>query len=315
MNRMITHAASLFLVAGLLCSAGCDSAPAPAAANTAQFQGNFPMKITCTVGMLGDLVVEIVGDRGEVKTLMGPGTDPHLYSASPGDIATLSESDAVFYVGHHLEGRLADALEKLAVNQLSVAVAERIPESKLLREDGAIDPHLWFDVALWAEVAEEVRDILVTFDPEGAQGYTARTRALTETLQKLDGEVRTDLAKIPESKRILVTAHDAFGYLGRAYDIEVIGVQGLSTESEAAVARINELVESLATREIPAVFVESTISRRNIEALVEGCRARGHTLQIGGELYSDAMGPAGEPAGTYIGMVRSNVRTLVDALR
>ena len=304
-----------FLVLGLtLCLAtGCDAPPSPAPPPS--FSATSPMKGVCTVGMLGDLVTEIVGERGEVKTLMGPGTDPHLYSASPGDIADLSDADAIFYVGHHLEGRMEDALERLGAKRLSVAVGERIPDEKLLREDGAIDPHLWFDVALWAEVAEEVRDVLVNFDPAGTDGYQKRTETLVTTLKNLDEEVRTELAKIPESSRVLVTAHDAFGYLGRAYGIEVIGVQGLSTESEAAVARINELVESLATRKIPAVFVESTISRRNIEALVEGCRARGHSLVIGGELYSDAMGAAGEPAGTYIGMVRTNVKTLVDALR
>ncbi len=294
---------------------GCTAQKPPAPETPKTFAGTIPIEITSTVGMLSDLVLAIAGERGKITTLMGPGTDPHLYKASPGDVATLLESDLILFVGLHLEGRMADAFERLGEDRPSIAVGERIPETELLHADGSVDPHLWFDVRLWSRVAASVREILIEFDPPGAEGYRARATQLIADLGALDAEVRAEIAKIPAEKRVLITAHDAFRYFGRAYGIEVIGVQGLSTESEAAVHRINELVGLIVTRKIPAVFVESTISRKNIEALVEGCRARGHTLQVGGELYSDAMGPAGTASGTYMGMVRHNVATLVNALK
>lgn len=303
------------LLAALVGLPSCTPAESPLSQTPPTFQGTPPIQIASTVGMLSDLVTAIAGERGNVTTLMGPGTDPHLYKASPGDVATLRESDLILFVGHHLEGRMADAFERLGEDQLSIAVVERIPDSELLSADGSIDPHLWFDARRWGLVAAEIRDILVAFDPEGATGYRERATQLIAQLTALDAEVREQIAAIPAEKRVLITAHDAFRYFGNAYGIEVIGVQGLSTESEAAVHRINELVETIVRRKIPAVFVESTISRKNIEALVEGCRSRGHTLSIGGELYSDAMGPAGTPAGTYFGMVRHNVQVLTQALK
>ncbi len=282
----------------------------------ARFAGPPPMRITCTVGMLSDITAQIVGERGTVESLLGPGTDPHLYKASPGDVRKLLDSDLVLYCGHHLEGRMAGALERLDEQRPTLAVCERIPRPRLLRTEGStIDPHLWFDVVLWKDVALIVRDALIAFDPEGATGYRARTDVLVVELLALDREVREQLALIPQERRTIVTAHDAFRYFGMAYGIEVVGIQGLSTESEAAVHRINELVQYIVQRRLPAVFVESTISKRNVLALVEGCKARGHELRIGGELYSDAMGKAGTPDETYMGMVRHNVRTIVEALR
>jgi manganese/zinc/iron transport system substrate-binding protein len=211
---------------------------------------------------------------------------------------------------------MAEVLERLAEQRPAVAVCERIPRSRLIEIEGdSVDPHLWFDVILWTDVALEARDALIAFDPAGEPGYRERAEALVGELLALDREVREQLARIPEGRRAMVTAHDAFRYFGAAYGIEVIGIQGLSTESEAAVHRINELVAAISERQLPSVFVESTISPKNVEALVEGCAARGHTLRIGGELYSDAMGAADEPEGTYIGMVRHNVRTIVEALR
>jgi manganese/zinc/iron transport system substrate-binding protein len=211
---------------------------------------------------------------------------------------------------------MAEALERLDATRPTLAVGERIARARLIAAEGdAVDPHLWFDVIIWKDVALVVRDTLVEFDPDGKDGYLARAEALVAELLALDAEVREQIARIPAERRTMITAHDAFRYFGQAYGLEVVGIQGLSTESEAAVHRINELVDVIVRRGLPAVFVESTISPKNVEALIEGCAARGHTLRIGGELYSDAMGPAGTPEGTYIGMVRHNVRTIVEALR
>ena len=266
--------------------------------------------------MIGDLAREVVGDRGTVTTLMGPGTDPHLYKVSPGDVRTLFESDLILYAGHQLEGRMGEVFERLSDTHFAVAVCELIPEEELLStEEGAIDPHLWFDVNLWKEVAIAIADTLVQFDPAEAEGYRNRAQTLVEQLLDLDREARQQLASVPPKRRVLLTAHDAFRYFGRAYQFEVLGIQGLSTESEAAVARINELVALIVERDLPAVFVESTISNKNVRALLEGCQSKGHTLSIGGELYSDAMGPSDSPEGTYFGMVRHNVRVLSEALR
>ncbi len=301
------------------CSPSEDRAPSHSPTSqdsTKTYDGPGPIQIACTVGMIGDLAREVVGDRGTVTTLMGPGTDPHLYKVSPGDVRTLFESDLILYAGHHLEGRMGEVFERLSDTHFAVAVCELIPEEELLStEEGAIDPHLWFDVNLWKEVAIAIADTLVQFDPAEAEGYRNRAQTLVEQLLDLDREARQQLASVPPKLRVLLTAHDAFRYFGRAYQFEVLGIQGLSTESEAAVARINELVALIVERDLPAVFVESTISNKNVRALLEGCQSKGHTLSIGGELYSDAMGPSDSPEGTYFGMVRHNVRVLSEALR
>jgi len=301
------------------CSPSGDQPPSqsPTTQGSAKtYTGSGPIQIACTVGMIGDLAREIAGERGTVTALMGPGTDPHLYKASPGDVRTLFESDLILYAGHHLEGRMGEVFDRLNDTHLAVAVCELIPEDQLLStEEGEIDPHLWFDVNLWKDVAVTIADTLVQFDPAGAEGYRDRAQTLVERLNDLDREARQQLASVPQKRRVLLTAHDAFRYFGRAYQFEVLGIQGLSTESEAAVARINELVNLIVERELPAVFVESTISSKNVRALVEGCKAKGHTLSIGGELYSDAMGPSDSPEGNYFGMVRHNVRVLSEALQ
>lgn len=297
---------------------GCDSGASPSASAKKTYAGDGPIRVTCTVGMLADIVEQIGGDRLEVTRLMGPGTDPHGYKTSPGDVKKLGSSDLILYCGHHLEGKMGDVLARLERRILTVAVCEQIPDERLLADEenpNAFDPHLWFDVALWRDVARVVTDRLSEFDSEHAASYRMRLDALATKLEQLDTETRTQLASIPEPQRVLVTAHDAFRYLGRAYDLEVVGIQGLSTESEASVQRINELVDFIVTRKIKAVFVESTVPEKNMRSLIEGCGARGHTVSIGGSLYSDAMGADGTPAGTYEGMVRHNVSTLVDALR
>lgn len=275
-----------------------------------------PLRVMATVGMLADLVRQVGGPEVEVTALMGPGTDPHLYKPSPGDARRLLESHLILTCGHHLEGRMGETLEGIE-GQIPVrAVCEMVESERWLRdpEQNAVDPHLWFDVALWARCAEIIGEILAEVDADQAAAYRARARTVHAELLALDGEVRERLATIPPQQRVLITAHDAFRYLERAYGIEVLGVQGLSTDAEAGMQRITELVRLIVERRVRAVFVESTVSDKNIQALVEGCRARGHTLTIGGTLFSDAMGDIGTPEGSYVGMVRHNVRTIVEAL-
>ena len=304
------------LAFAITATTGCgDGGGATASATRIPASASPPYTVTCTVGMLADIVSEIGGDRLAVTSLMGPGTDPHLYPATPSDREQLLRSHAIFYCGHHLEGRMSDVLEKMGSKVPTLAVCEEIPDSQLLTEDNAFDPHLWFDVALWSQCARTVFDQLVAIDPAGKELYTKNIAALETKMAALHTESQSALASVPKERRVLITAHDAFGYLGRAYDVEVIGVQGLSTESEAGVGRVEELVQQIVDRGVPAVFVESTISEKNVRALVEGCRARGHELKIGGELYSDAMGAADTPAGNYFGMVKHNVRTIVEALK
>ena len=211
---------------------------------------------------------------------------------------------------------MTDVLARRASKKPAVAVTEHIDEGLVLEdENGAHDPHLWFDVSLWSRAAGVVRDALAAYDPRHAEEYAASARAYQAELGKLHEWVKEELARIPRERRVLVTAHDAFRYFGRAYDVEVLGIQGISTESEAAVRRINELVDLLTARKVKAVFVESSVPERAVRSLIEGCQARGHEVAVGGELYSDAMGKPGTEAGTYAGMVRHNVRTIVRALR
>lgn len=276
-----------------------------------------PLKAVSTTGMIHDAVTRVAADRVEAKALMGPGVDPHLYKPSPGDVRLLQGADAVFYNGLHLEGRMGDLLVRLASKKTVVAVTDRIEES-LLREPpemaGQHDPHVWFDVSLWSKAVARVRDALIEKDSEGAEAYRTNAARYLAELDDLHAWCRAEITRIPERARVLVTAHDAFGYFGRAYGMEVLAIQGVSTDSEAGLRDIARLVDTLTSRRIPAVFVESSVPRKAIDALVEGCRAKGHEVRIGGELFSDAMGAPGTPEGTYIGMVKHNVNTIVAAL-
>ncbi|HYF95532.1 MAG TPA: zinc ABC transporter substrate-binding protein [Symbiobacteriaceae bacterium] len=274
------------------------------------------LKVTVTTGMIADLVGNVGKDHVEVTALMGSGVDPHLYKASEGDIAKLADAQIIFYNGLHLEGRMGDIFVKMAAQKPTIAVAEGIPKDLLLETAaGTEDPHIWFDVANWIKALDVVRDGLVAKDPAHKADYEANAAAYLTQLQELDSYARTQLASIPKEQRVMVTAHDAFNYFGRAYDVEVMGLQGISTAAEYGLNDVQRLVDLLVQRKIKAVFVESSVPKRSIEALVEGARAKGHTVEIGGELFSDAMGAPGTPEGTYLGMVRHNVDTIVKALK
>lgn len=280
------------------------------------YSGKYPINVVCTTGMVADLVRNVGSDKVKVTQIMGDGVDPHLYKASPGDVNLLNGADTIFYSGLHLEGKMADVFVRMARKKPTFAVTEYIPESRVLdNPEGAFDPHLWFDVSLWRDAVGVVRDALKAYDPKHADEYQSRADAYQAELAKLHDYAKTQLATVPKAQRVLVTAHDAFRYFGRAYDVEVKGIQGISTESEAGVKEVNVLVDFLVEKKIKAVFVESSVSDKNVRALLEGCRAKGHTVVIGGELFSDAMGKDGTPEGTYTGMVRHNVDTIVKALK
>lgn len=274
------------------------------------------LKVTATTGMIADVVKNVGGEHVEVVALMGPGVDPHLYKASEGDISKMQSAKLIFYNGLNLEGKLGDILVKMARTRPTIPVSEEIPQNLILDDgQGHPDPHVWFDVTLWMRATEVVRDGLSEADPKHKTDYEKNAAAYLAKLDELHTWAKAELAKVPAEQRVLVTAHDAFSYFGRAYGVEVLGLQGISTDAEYGIKDVQRLVDVLTQRKIKAVFVESSISDRSIKAVVEGAKAKGHTVAIGGQLYSDAMGAEGTPDGTYIGMVRANVNTIVGALK
>jgi manganese/zinc/iron transport system substrate-binding protein len=281
-------------------------------------QGAKPLNVVATTGMVADLVRSVGGDRVRVSQLMGEGVDPHLYKATRSDIAAMLGADVVFYNGLLLEGKLSDALVRIATAGRPVfAVTELIDESALLHSDeagGHFDPHVWMDPRAWSKAVQVVRDKLASRDPAGADAYRANAVKLESDIAALDAYAERVLSAVPPERRVLVTAHDAFSYFGRRYGFEVQGIQGISTESEAGLKQIENLVNLLVTRNIPAVFVESTIPDRSVRALIAGAKARGRTVTIGGELFSDAMGKPGTYEGGYVGMIDHNVTTIARAL-
>lgn len=275
------------------------------------------LKIAATTGMIADSAKQIGGDLVEIKALMGPGVDPHSYRQTRSDIAGLTKADLVLWHGLYLEAQMEDFMKQLARRQKVVAVAEALPKNVLLSHDGyadKYDPHVWMNPNLWTKVAITIRDAMIEARPEAEATFRANAKTHLDEIAKLAAYNAKILASVPAESRVLLTAHDAFNYFGAAYGIEVLGIQGISTESEAGLNRIKELVDLLVERNIGAVFVESSVSDRNIRALVEGAQARGHDVKIGGELFSDAMGVPGTYEGTYIGMIDHNATTITRAL-
>lgn len=290
---------------------GCAGDAGPSAA------ADRPLRVVTTTGMIADSTARIAGELADVRALMGPGVDPHLYKASQGDVRLLSRADLILYNGLHLEGKMGDILVKMARSRPVVAVSETIPEDQLREPPefaGQYDPHVWFDVRLWSETLGPIVDALVELDPAHAGAFRERAEGYRSELLALDAWVASRVAEVPEARRVLVTAHDAFGYFGRRYSIRVVGLQGISTLAEAGLQDVERVVDLVVRNRIKAIFVESSVPRRSIEAVQVACRERGHEVAIGGQLFSDAMGPAGTPEGTYPGMVRHNVDTIVDAL-
>ncbi|MBY0122669.1 metal ABC transporter solute-binding protein, Zn/Mn family [Bacillus sp. S/N-304-OC-R1] len=274
--------------------------------------------VTTTIGQIADAVKNIGGDKVEVLSLMGAGTDPHLYKATQGDIAKLQKADVIFYNGLHLEGKMLDVLEKMNKEKPTYAIGESIKNNDLRSkadDKTAIDPHIWFDIDIWSTALKEVETGLIQADPNNKDYYKKNANEYFNKLKELNDYATEEMSKIPVEQRVLVTAHDAFGYFGAAYGMEVEGLQGLSTDSEYGLGDVQKIVDLLVTRNIKAVFIESSISERSINAVIEGAKKKGHDVKIGGELFSDAMGEEGTEEGTYIGMYKHNVNTIVNSLK
>ncbi|MGD9785395.1 MAG: metal ABC transporter solute-binding protein, Zn/Mn family [Hyphomicrobiaceae bacterium] len=290
----------------------------PSVAGAAEIRRAEPIPVVATTGMIADVVRTVGGDRVAVRQLMGEGVDPHLFKATRTDIAAILDARATFYNGLLLEGKMTDVLERLRdAGRMIVAVTQTLPDDALVgaeRGRAHADPHVWMDPRVWSRTVAVVRDALIALDPEGAAQFTHSAAAYERQLVSLDAYAERLISAIPQQRRVLVTAHDAFGYLGRRYGLTVEGIQGLSTESEAGLKRIEALVGMLVIRAIPAVFVESTVPDRSVRALIAGAAARGHRVKLGGELFSDAMGAPGTYEGTYIGMIDHNVTVIARAL-
>lgn len=273
--------------------------------------------VVCTTGMIGDVARQIGGDHVAVTNIIGEGIDPHLYRPTRSDLAKLLRADLVFYNGLLLEGRMSSALDKISSKKRVRAVGDAIDHDRLIvpdGQDGHPDPHIWMDVALWKRASELIRDELVRLLPSKAEDFKARCAAYAKELDRLDTYARHAVESVPKQQRLLVTAHDAFHYMGRAYGFDVRGIQGISTESEAGIADVNALVDLLVERNVEAIFVETSVSDKNVRALIEGAAARGHDVSIGGTLFSDAMGAARTYEGTYVGMIDHNVTVIAEAL-
>lgn len=276
------------------------------------------LRVVATVGMAADLVRRVGGERIEVRQLMGSGVDPHLYKATRDDIRELMSSDLIVSVGLLLEGRMEETINRLSERQRVLVLGASIPRELLLVEEsgsgGHPDPHVWMDVSLWSRSVPAIVSSLSEARPEYAAEFGARGAELISELTALHRFGVECLETVPAERRVLVTSHDAFRYFGRAYGVEVLGVQGISTESEAGLLRVNELVDLLVSRGVSAVFSETSVSQKNMQALIEGAAARGCQVVLGGELYSDAMGESGTAAGTYSGMLEHNLVTVTGAL-
>lgn len=276
-----------------------------------------PLKLVATTGMIADAARQVGGEQVEVKALMGPGVDPHAYRQTRSDIVAMTRADLVLWHGLYLEAQMEEFFHDLERKRKVVAVAEGLPKDVLRGHDDyadKFDPHVWMTPALWKLVVTEVQKALTEARPEAAEVFAANAAEHMAELDRLIAYGDDVLAQVPESKRVLLSAHDAFGYFGRDYGFEVLGIQGISTQSEAGLNRIGELVDLLVTRDIKAVFVESSVSDRSVRALIEGAAARRHEVTIGGELFSDAMGADGTYEGTYLGMLDHNMTTISSAL-
>jgi len=310
-ETMLAGALIIILALFLTACGGAESASAASAA------ADDTLYVVTTTGQIGDAAQIIGGEHVTVDSLMGPGVDPHLYTASESDVSKLSEADVILYNGLFLEAQMAKVLEQLGERKTAVPVAENIPEDQRLASPNYADehdPHVWFDVELWSMAVEDVRDTLMEADPDHTADYEANAEAYLAELDELHEYVAQEAGRVPEQQRVLITAHDAFSYFGRAYSFKVLGLQGISTQSEASTADVQNLAEFIVENEIPAIFIESSVPVRTIEAVQAAVASQGFDVEIGGSLFSDAMGDSGTPEGHYTGMVRHNIDTIVSSL-
>ena len=293
-----------------LAVAGCSSAPV-------KTEGK--LQIVTTTTMLYDATAVIAGEHADVTALMGPGIDPHMYQASAGDVTTMQNADIVVYNGLHLEGKMGDIFASLNQQNRNVISAEDGVDPAMLLSDEAnpdiYDPHIWFDVTIWKDVVNHIAEQLSVFDPEHQEDYMNNATAYLAELDELDSYMKQRVSELDEKQRVLVTAHDAFRYFGKAYGFEVKGLQGISTDAEAGTADVSNLAQFIATNKIKAIFVESSVPPKNIEALQAAVKAKGFAVEIGGELYSDSLGDEASGNDTYVKTCKANIDTIVDALK
>lgn len=288
-----------------------------ASCNDEKKNANGKLNIVTTTTMITDLVKNIGGDSVNVQGLMGSGVDPHLYKASEGDVSKLTNADAVFYSGLHLEGKLVDVFEKMGRKTNTIALAEVLDKNKLIGSEyfaSNFDPHIWFNIQYWKQLTNSLTEELSKLDPNNASYFESNKTAYLKQLEALENDIKKTIATLPEEKRVLVTAHDAFNYFGEAYGFEVVGLQGLSTATEAGVQDVQNLAKLIIDKKVQAIFVETSVPKRTIEALQQAVLSKGFQVEIGGTLYSDALGNAGTEEGTYLGMFRYNVKTIVEGL-
>jgi manganese/zinc/iron transport system substrate-binding protein len=313
-----TLTATLVALLAILAIAGCGAAGEKIGTDATE---DAEVRVTTTTNFITDIVGEVGGERVAIDGLLGPGVDPHLYKASAGDVTRLREADIVFFNGLYLEAKMQDVFEEISEDKPVVAVSDEMPRDQLLSPPAGAapeeeyDPHVWFNVDLWKHAVESVRDGLIEVDPEGEATYRRNAAAYLGKLDRLDRETARKIASIPEQRRVLVTSHDAFRYLGDRYDIDVAAIQGISTAGEATTEDIERVAALIADRGVKAVFIESSVPPQTIEAVLASAAEQGQDAVVGGELFSDAAGEQGTPEGTYIGMVESNVNNLVEGLK
>ena len=296
---------------GILVWTGCDPKGQPRDATGDK------LRVVTTIGMITDIVKNVGGTRVEVTGIVEPGVDPHFYSLTPKDVQRLGSAHIIFYNGLYLEAKMADILAKMSEDTLTVAVTDAVDRNLLLTPaeyEGLYDPHLWFDVKLWMQAVGKVRDTLSEFDVHNTDLYRSNAERYLTELVELNEYVQSQVERVPSQQRVLVTAHDCFNYFGKAYGFQVRGLQGISTATEVGIADVQELATFIAERGISAIFVESSVSSRSLEAVKAAVKAKGFDVKVGGVLFTDAMGNEGTPEGTYIGMIRYNIDTIVHAL-
>lgn len=301
----------LFIVLVAVFAAGCG--------NQANVEDNGKYNVIATTTLVADLVKQIGGEYVNIESLMGPGVDPHLYKASAGDVTKMQKADMVVYNGLHLEGKMADIFDELkGGDKVIIPAAEIIDKDELLgfiTVPGSYDPHVWFDVEMWTQASENVFNGLVELDSENEETYAKNHEIYKEELKELDNYIEERISELAEDKRILITAHDAFQYFGKAYGFEVKGLQGISTDAEAGTSDVRDLANFIVENQVKAIFVESSVPRKSIEALQEAVKSQGFDVEIGGELYSDSTGDGGTPEETYIGTFKANIDTIIDSLK
>ena len=277
-----------------------------------------PLHIVATTGIIEDGLMHIVGDSAEVSSIMGPGTDPHVYKPTPGDIQMLDDADVIVCNGLHLEGKMAEMLDKYSKEKPVLKVSDGIAEKDLIKSidlGDSYDPHIWFDTRIWMQGMKYIADELGKIDSNSASYYAGNFKRYQQETEELDQWVFTQLDSLDSNHRVLITSHDAFSYFGRRYEIEVYGIQGISTLSEVGLKEISGMVDFVIQRQIGALFVETSTSQKTAESIVDGCKAQNYTLRIEGPLYSDALGEPDTDAGNYLGMIRANVTMIVNGLK